>query len=88
MVGDKYSRRSTTRYVFTIGGTTVSWILKLQKVVALSTTEVEYVVATEASEEMVCLQRFMEELVKKKENGKLYSNNQSLIHLAKNSNFH
>jgi hypothetical protein len=23
---DKYSRRSTTVYVFTIGGTTVSWI--------------------------------------------------------------
>jgi hypothetical protein len=26
MEGDKYSRRSTTRYVFTIGGTSVSWI--------------------------------------------------------------
>jgi hypothetical protein len=46
MVGDKDSRRSTTRYVFTIGGTTVSWISKLQKVVALSTTEAKYVVAT------------------------------------------
>ena len=52
-------------YVFTIGGTTVSWILKLQKVVALSTTEAEYVVATEASKEMIWLQRFMEELGKK-----------------------
>jgi hypothetical protein len=37
MVGDKDSRRITTGYVFTIGGTTVSWISKLQKVVALST---------------------------------------------------
>ena len=26
MAGDKDSRRSTTGYVFTIGGTTVSWI--------------------------------------------------------------
>ena len=33
MVGDKYGRRSTTGYVFTIGGITVSWISKLQKVV-------------------------------------------------------
>jgi hypothetical protein len=65
MVGDKDSRRSTTRYVFTIGGTTVSWISKLQKVVALSTTEVEYVATTEASKEMIWLQRFMEELGKK-----------------------
>jgi hypothetical protein len=46
---DKDSRRRTTWYVFTVGGTTVSWISKLQKVVALSTTEVEYVAATEAS---------------------------------------
>jgi hypothetical protein len=26
MTGDKDSRRSTTRYVFTVGGTIVSWI--------------------------------------------------------------
>jgi hypothetical protein len=44
MAGDKDSRRSTTGYVFTVGGTTVSWISKLQKVVSLSTTEAEYVV--------------------------------------------
>ena len=49
MKGDKDRRRSTTGYVFTIGGKTISWILKLQKVVSLSTTEVEYVAATEAS---------------------------------------
>ena len=30
MAGDKDNRRSTTGYVFTIGGTTVSWISKLQ----------------------------------------------------------
>jgi hypothetical protein len=35
--------------------TTVSWISKLQKVVALSPTEAEYVVATEASKEMIWL---------------------------------
>ena len=52
MAGDKDSRRSTTGYVFTVGGTTVSWISKLQQVVALSTTEAEYVAATEASKEM------------------------------------
>jgi hypothetical protein len=49
MAGDKDSRRSTTGYVFTIGGTVVSCILKLQKVVALSTIEAEYVAATDVS---------------------------------------
>jgi hypothetical protein len=88
MAGDKDSRRSTTGYVFTIGGTTVSWILKLQKVVSLSTTEAEYVVATEASKEMIWLQRFMEELGKKQENSRLYCDSESAIHLAKNSAFH
>jgi hypothetical protein len=38
MTDDKDIRRSTTGYVFTIGGTIVSWISKLQKVVSLSTT--------------------------------------------------
>jgi hypothetical protein len=55
MTGDKDSRRSTTGYVFTIGGTTVSWILKLQKVVSLSTKKADYVAATKASKEMICL---------------------------------
>ena len=49
MAGDRDNRRSTTGYVFTVGGTTVSWVSKIQSVVALSTTESEYVAATEAS---------------------------------------
>ena len=65
MVGDKDSTRSTKTCVFTVGGTIISWISKLQKVVSLSTTEVEYVATTEASKEMIWLQRFMEELGKK-----------------------
>jgi hypothetical protein len=88
MVGDKDSRRSNKGYVFTIGGTTVSWISKLQKVVVLSTTEAEYVVATKAIKEMIWLQSFMEELGKKQENSRLYYDSQSVIHLAKNSAFH
>jgi hypothetical protein len=34
MAGDKDSMWRTRGYVFNIGGTTISWILKLQKVVA------------------------------------------------------
>ena len=84
MAGDKGSRRSTIGYVFTVGGTTISWISKLQKVVALPSTEEKYVVATEASKEVIWLQRFMEELGKKQENSRLYSDSHSAIHLAKN----
>jgi hypothetical protein len=65
MAGDKYNRRSITWYVFTLGGTTISWISKLQNIVSLSTIETEHVAAIEASKEMIWLQRFMEELGKK-----------------------
>ena len=88
LAGDVDTRRSTTRYVFTIGGTTVSWISRLQKVNALSTTEAEYVAATEASKEMIWLQCFLEELGQKQEDRPLYSDRQSAIHLAKNFSFH
>ena len=45
LVGDIDTRMSTTWYVFTIGGTAVSWISRLQKVNALLTTKVVYVVS-------------------------------------------
>jgi hypothetical protein len=43
MEGDKNSKRRTTGYFFVVGGTTISWISKLQKDFSLSTTEAEYV---------------------------------------------
>jgi hypothetical protein len=86
MMSDKYNRRSTTRYGFTIGGTRVSWISKLQ--IAISTMEAMYVVATDASKEIIWLQRFMEELGKKEENNRLYCDNERVIHLGNKSNFH
>ena len=88
MASDKDSKRSTTGYVFTMGGTAVSWISKLQKVVTLSTTEAEYIAATEASKEVIWLQRFMEELGKKQENNRLNNDSQSAIHLARKPTFH
>ena len=39
MDGDKDNGRNTTRYNFAVGGIVVSWISKLEKVVALSTME-------------------------------------------------
>ena len=88
LAGDIDSRRSTTGYVFTLGSAAVSWISQLQKIVSISTTEAEYVAATEACKEMVWMQGFMEELGKKQADCKLYSDSQSAIHLAKNSAFH
>ena len=41
-------RRSLTGYVFTIGSCAVSWKATLQPIVAMSTTEAEYMVIAEA----------------------------------------
>jgi len=51
--GDFDGSKSITRYVFTLGGTTVSWMSKLQKCIAMSTTELEYVAMSEVGKEMV-----------------------------------
>ncbi|KAL5838301.1 hypothetical protein ACOSQ3_015470 [Xanthoceras sorbifolium] len=86
--GEVDHRRSTTGYVFTIGTTAVSWMSQIQKIVALSTTEAEYVAVTEASKEMIWLQGLLIELGFSQGKNVLYSDSQSAIHLAKNSAFH
>lgn len=52
---DRDNGRSTTRYIFTIGGKTVSRISKLQKVV-LPSTKAEYMVGNETSKEFIWIQ--------------------------------
>ena len=56
MAGDINGKRSTTCYVFNVGDTSVSWISKLQNIVALSTTKIDYVATTEVSKEMIWMQ--------------------------------
>ena len=86
--GDIDSRKSTIGFVFTLGGTTISWASNLQKIVTLSTTEAEYVAATEVGKEMIWLHGFLDELVKKQKMGIPHNDSQSAIFLAKNLAFH
>uniref|UniRef100_A0A3Q7IYG7 Uncharacterized protein n=1 Tax=Solanum lycopersicum TaxID=4081 RepID=A0A3Q7IYG7_SOLLC len=62
MAGDLDNRKSTSGYLFKFAGGAISWQSKLQKCVALSTTEAEYIEAVEASKEMLWLKRFLQEL--------------------------
>ncbi|PHT78140.1 hypothetical protein T459_16192 [Capsicum annuum] len=41
--GDVESSMSTSRYIYTVGGTAVSWMSRIKMCVALSSTEAEYV---------------------------------------------
>nr|XP_033509537.1 secreted RxLR effector protein 161-like [Nicotiana tomentosiformis] len=60
--GDLDKRRSTTSYVFTFINTQVSWKSTLQSMVALSTTEAEYMAITEAVNETIWLQGLLKDL--------------------------
>ena len=51
--GDVDSSKSTSGYIYTIGGTAVSWMSRLQKCVSLSSTEAEYVAIAEVGKEMI-----------------------------------
>ena len=86
--GDLDKNKSTTGYVFTIAGGAVSWVSKLQSVVATSTTEAEYVAATQASKEAIWLKMLLEELGHKQEYVTLFCDSQSALHLARNPAFH
>ena len=86
--GDLDQRRSTSGYVFNLFGGVVSWMSKKQSVVALSTTEAEYMVATHASKEVVWLQRLCSSMGLVQEAIRIDCDNQSVIFLAKNPAYH
>ena len=60
--GDVDERRSTTGNLFLMSGAPVSWLSKKQTVVALSTSEAEYVALSMAAQEAVWLRRFLSDL--------------------------
>ena len=55
-------RRSTLGYVFTLAGGAISWMSKLQKTVALSTIDVEYIVASHAWKEAISQKGLLREI--------------------------
>eukprot|EP00253_Pinus_taeda_P004062 PITA_04062 len=69
-------------------GAAVSWMSRLQRIVALSTTKVEYIAATKACKEMLWMSQFLGEIGIWQEKYVLYCDSKSAIHLAKNPTFH
>ncbi|KAL4337997.1 hypothetical protein AHAS_Ahas12G0166100 [Arachis hypogaea] len=86
--GDLDKRKFTTGYVFTLARGAVNWLSKLQIVVALSTTEAEYMAATQACKEAIWIQRLIEELGHKQQKISVYCDSQSALHIARNPAFH
>lgn len=87
--GDVDSRKSTTGYCFLLGQGAISWHSKKQPIVALSSTEAEYVASTNATKEAIWLQQLCKDVgFKQFKPTIIYCDNQSCIALTQNSKFH
>jgi hypothetical protein len=89
--GDKDSRKSTSGYVYTLGGGAISWTSKRQQTIALSSCEAEYMAMTLAAKEALWLKRFLGEIGctgQDLDTVTIHADNQGAIALAKNPEHH
>jgi hypothetical protein len=87
--GGSEDRKSTTGYLFTINGAPVSWCSKRQPTVALSSTEAEYMAATQATKEAIWLRRLLADLGHPQAGPtSIREDNQGAISLARNPVHH
>ncbi|KAK4386030.1 Retrovirus-related Pol polyprotein from transposon TNT 1-94 [Sesamum angolense] len=85
---DLDNRRSTTRYVITVGGGSTYWRSTVQSIVALSITEAEYIAVAEAAEEALWLSGLAKELGVEQGRVQFHFDSQSAIYLAINQLCH
>ena len=82
-------RKSQSGYLFTICGGVISWASKKQSVVALSSTEAEYIAASLASQEAVWLRSLLGDIsFVQEEPTVIKEDNQGTIALSRNPKYH
>eukprot|EP00253_Pinus_taeda_P034649 PITA_34649 len=88
-VGNLDDRRSIIGYVFSIGSGVISWCIKKQHTIALSSVEKEYQAMCVAACEIVWLCRLLQDAGEEQMDATVINcNNQSSIKLAYNPVFH
>jgi hypothetical protein len=87
--GDEDTRRSTTAYVFMLGGGAITWASKLQPTVALSSAEAEYMAVSAAVQDAMYLRQLFSDLgFEQREPTTIYEDNQGCIALTENPVMH
>ncbi|UYV80232.1 K02A2.6-like, partial [Cordylochernes scorpioides] len=81
--GDMKTRKSTSGYTILFGKGPISWSSRKQPIVALSTTEAEYIAAAECVKELIYMKALIEELTNETILAKLNIDNQSAMTLMK-----
>ncbi|KAL1564721.1 Integrase catalytic domain-containing protein [Salvia divinorum] len=82
------NRRSQTGYIFNLYGSAISWKSNLQSVVALSTTEAEYIALTEAVKESMWLKGILKDFGIAQQSVSIHCDSNSALCLAKHHIFH
>lgn len=82
------SRKSNTGYIFMMNGGPVTWASRKQNTVALSTTESEYMAASEAAKEVLWLRQLLIDINEPQLMVTLCIDNQSAIKLIHNPIYH
>jgi len=87
---DLKDRRSTIGFILMIGGGAISWSSKRQPTIALSTTEAEYMVNTQATKEAIWITKLMMDLgyMKEKQMMVIRCDNQGATSLTNNLTHH
>jgi hypothetical protein len=85
---DLDTRRSTTGYFVTLNKNPISWNSKRQSTVATSTAEAEYMAIYETVRELLWVKKLMTDLMFRTNSVKIFCDNQSAIHIAKNPVMH
>ena len=87
--GDASDRRSTTGYVFMLGNGAISWNSKRQPTIALSTTEAEYMAASQSCREAFWLRQLLADVGYVQDAATtIMCDNQGCISLGKNPTHH
>ena len=86
--GDLDRRRSLSAYIFTLCGSAISWYSSLQAIAVLSTTEAEYIAATEGMKEAIWLRGLVSELGLQQDVLVIFCDSQSVVHLTRKSKYH
>jgi hypothetical protein len=80
--------RSISGFAFLLSGSLISWYSHTQPVVALSTSEAEYMAVTDAAKEVIWLKLLLSELGYPQGNVKILEDNQATIKISKNPQDH
>eukprot|EP00268_Persea_americana_P019377 TRINITY_DN19929_c0_g1_i4.p1 TRINITY_DN19929_c0_g1~~TRINITY_DN19929_c0_g1_i4.p1 ORF type:complete len:200 (+),score=44.70 TRINITY_DN19929_c0_g1_i4:123-722(+) len=82
-------RRSTSGFLFNLGSGAISWSSKKQEVVALSSSEAEYISATASASQAIWLRRLLADFNQKQAGAtEIFCDSMSAIAMTKNQAYH